>query len=238
MALRPTLLAGTILLLIAVHSGCGQNDADSRTQATPTVAKTATPANDSPVELEPDAAATQSPADLRAKAPDPEVEITTSLGVIRLRLFPKKAPRTVDNFLENYVERQAYDQTIVHYVDPTFMVAMGGFDAKYQPISTRPPILNEADNGLKNVSGTVAMARLPDYVHSATSQFFINVVDNPSLDYPKQDDGAVNGYCVFGKVISGMDVVEKIASVATVDRDDFPQTPKQPIIVESIRRVK
>ena len=232
------LALGALLLILPV--GCGKDKEEaSAPQTTPTAAESSPQSADaSPVELQPDAAANASPADLKAKPVQPEVEISTSLGVIRLRLFPEKAPRTVDNFLENYVERQAYDKTIVHFVDPTFMVAMGGFDTSYRPIETRPPILNEADNGLKNTAGTVAMARMPDYVHSATSQFFINVVDNPSLDYREEKDGSVNGYCVFGKVVSGMDVVKKIAQVATEDRDGFPSTPKEPIVVQSVRRVK
>ncbi len=236
MAIRHFALIG--LALFAFQIGCGKSDpAKSAPQARPAARRDAAP-DRTPVELEPDGSSNQSPAKIDAAAEQPEVEIVTSLGTIRLQLFPEKSPRTVDNFLENYVARSAYDGTIVHYVDPEFMVAFGGFNTQYKPIETRAPVLNEADNGLQNVAGSVAMARMPDYVHSATCQFFINVVDNESLDYREQEDGGINGYCVFGKVVSGMDVVKKIAATKTADRDGFPSTPTPPVTVKSVRRVK
>ena len=151
----------------------------------------------------------------------PEVVISTSYGDITLRLNADKAPRTVDNFLANYVDRGSYDNTIVHYVEPGSMVLMGGFDDKLEPIGTRTPIFNEADNGLKNTKGTIAMTRMPDYVHSATSQFFINVKDNSALDYVESEEDDINGYCVFGEVVEGMDVVEKIAAA---EKANAPRT--------------
>lgn len=148
------------------------------------------------------------------EAPEaPRVEITTSKGVIVVELYPDKAPKSVDNFL-GYVRQGFYEGTIFHRVMPNFMIQGGGFDAKLQ---LRPPagtIANEADNGLKNERGTVAMARRND-PHSATSQFFINHVDNKGLDHRGKYDGATWGYTVFGKVVEGMDVVDAIAAVPT-----------------------
>ena len=167
-----------------------------------------------------------------------EVVIKTSVGSIRIRLNAEKAPRTVDNFLYNYVDNGFYDQTVFHYVDQGYMIAGGGYDSDLREKKARTPIPCEANNGLKNNRGTVAMARHPDFANSATSQFFINLVDNPSLDYRPTEDNTVNGYCVFGEVIGGMDVVDKIAAVNVHDRGDFVNTPVQPVIIESIIRVK
>ena len=195
-----------------------------------------------PVELQADQVSSQSPARVALEPVDPEVEIVTSKGTFRVILFAQAAPRTVDNFLVNYVGRQVFDETIVHYIESDYMMALGGFDKSYQPIDTRAPILNEADNGLKNVVGTLAMARMHDYAHSAMSQFFVNLADQPSLDYRETEDGSINGYCVFGKVIAGMDVIERIAQVATEDRVfgevGFTHTPKEQVIIQSIRRIK
>jgi peptidyl-prolyl cis-trans isomerase A (cyclophilin A) len=168
----------------------------------------------------------------------PEVLMKTSLGDIRIRLNVEKSPVTVDNFLANYTERGFYDQTILHYVDKGFMIAGGGYTADLQAKPTRAYIKSEADNGLKNRCGTVAMARLPEHADSATSQFFINLVDNPILDFQDSESADKQGYCVFGEVIAGMDVVDQIAAAAVVDKDLFPKLPVQPIVVESIRRVR
>ena len=238
-ATRLLMLASGLLLA----AGCGGESvppasvpgtpgaAGSETQETPAV-----PERRDPVALKPEHAEARSPARLPSVR-NPQVVIETTLGSIRVELDEQRAPQTVHNFLTNYVDRKAYDGTIVHYVDPGYMIAFGGFDESYHPIETRSPVLNEADNGLKNVAGTIAMARLPDYVHSATSQFFINVVDNPKLDYQETEEGGVNGYCVFGRVVEGMDVVRRIAASKTGTRKGFPQTPDPPIVVRSIRRV-
>ena len=218
----------------AATQGSSSDTSSSRSSASG--GATAAPEQPGPVELQPESTGGFSPARLKP-VENPQVIINTSVGSIRIELDQQKAPQTVANFLTNYVDRKAYDGTIVHYVDPTYMVALGGFDTSYKPIATRSPVLNEADNGLKNVTGTVTMARLPDYVHSATSQFFINVADNSNLDYEPNDKGTVNGYCVFGRVVEGMEVVRKIANSATRDRQDFPKTPDPPIVVRSIRRV-
>ncbi|MBM4093829.1 MAG: peptidyl-prolyl cis-trans isomerase, partial [Planctomycetes bacterium] len=128
--------------------------------------------------------------------------------------------------------------TVFHYVEAGYLIAAGGFAANLQAKETRTPILCEADNGLKNLKGTIGMAHHPDHVHSATSQFYINLVDNPSLDFQPNDDGNVNGYCVFGEVIEGMDVVEAIAASAVHDVGEFTNTPVAALVIESIRRFK
>lgn len=167
----------------------------------------------------------------------PEVLIKTSLGEIRVRLNAEKAPVTVDNFLANYVRRGFYSGTVVHYVADTMAIA-GGFTSDLQPKEVRAPILNEATNGLLNKRGTLAMVRDAEYSQSATSQFFINLADNPDLDHKSTESGADYGYCVFGEVIAGMEIVDAIAKVAVHDKGDFVSTPVEPIVIESIEQVK
>jgi peptidyl-prolyl cis-trans isomerase A (cyclophilin A) len=158
----------------------------------------------------------------------PVVLLTTSLGKIRVELDPAKAPRTVANFLQ-YVQAGQYSGTIFHRVIPGFMIQGGGFTPAMQEKSTRAPIPLESRNGLKNTLGTIAMARTSD-PNSATAQFFINTVDNAGLDYP-QPDG--NGYAVFGKVVSGMDVVKKIEAVPTTSSGGMANVPQTPVLIES-----
>jgi cyclophilin family peptidyl-prolyl cis-trans isomerase len=151
-------------------------------------------------------------ASFAAAAASPQVELKTSLGAIVIELDPTKAPATVDNFLQ-YVKSGHYDGTIFHRVIPGFMVQGGGFTTEFKEKPTRKPVRNEASNGLQNEVGTVAMARTPD-PHSATAQFFINVADNRSLNFrfPTADG---YGYAVFGKVVKGMDVVNRIVKAPT-----------------------
>ncbi len=160
--------------------------------------------------------------------PNPHVLLKTSMGDIVLELDADKAPVTVKNFLD-YVMNEYYDGTVFHRVIPQFMIQGGGFTKNFQRKPTRPPIKNEAANGLKNLRGTIAMARTSD-PDSATSQFFINVVDNPFLDHdapPRHD----TGYAVFGKVIKGMDVVDRIAALTTGAGGPFPRNVPQPLVV-------
>src|SRR6478735_8679027 len=131
---------------------------------------------------------------------DPVVEVSTNLGTFVITLDPAKAPKSVENFL-SYVDAKHYDGTIFHRVIPTFMIQGGGYDENMEKKPVRPAIQNEADNGVKNLRGTVAMARTSD-PHSATSQFFVNVVDNAFLDHQKKE-GPAWGYAVFGKVTEG-----------------------------------
>jgi cyclophilin family peptidyl-prolyl cis-trans isomerase len=157
----------------------------------------------------------------------PTVQINTNLGAIQVELNSEKAPKTVANFLE-YVKSGHYSGTTFHRVINGFMIQGGGMTKDMVEKPTRAPIKNEADNGLKNEIGTIAMARTPD-PHSATSQFFINVADNKFLDHTSKDERGW-GYAVFGKVTKGMDVVEKIAKTPTWPGD----VPTQPVIIESV----
>jgi len=155
---------------------------------------------------------------------DPQVDLKTNLGTIRLELYPAKAPKSVENFLQ-YVRDGHFNGTVFHRVIDNFMIQGGGFDKSNKQKATRGPIANEAKNGLKNDLGTLAMARTPE-PHSASAQFFINVKNNDFLNYPGQDGW---GYAVFGKVVSGLEVVMKISKTPTGPND----VPRQPVIVES-----
>jgi len=161
---------------------------------------------------------------------NPVVVLDTSMGKIALELDPAKAPKTVENFLA-YVGAGHYDGTIFHRVIPDFMIQGGGFDSQMGQKPTRPPILNEADNGLANARGTIAMARTAD-PHSATGQFFINVKDNTFLNHTGKNPRGW-GYAVFGKVIEGMDVVDAIAGVKTGARGMFRDVPVQEVVIKS-----
>lgn len=167
-----------------------------------------------------------------AFAANPQVELRTNMGAIVLELYPENAPATVENFLQ-YVKSGHYNGTVFHRVIPGFMIQGGGFTPDMKEKPTRPSVKNEAGNGLRNSVGTVAMARTPD-PHSASAQFFINVADNPALDFraPTRDG---YGYCVFGKVVRGMDVVNKIAAVHTASRLPYDDVPVKPVIIESAR---
>ena len=163
----------------------------------------------------------------------PKVKLTTSMGEIVVQLDPAKAPKTVENFL-NYVKDKHYDGTIFHRVMNGFMIQGGGFTADMQQKATKPPIPLEANNGLKNDTYTIAMARTGN-PNSATSQFFINVKNNDSLNAPSPDG---YGYAVFGKVVSGNDVVDKIKAVATGNKGGHQNVPTTPVVIESATLVK
>ena len=160
----------------------------------------------------------------------PRVEMQTTLGKITLELDAAKAPKSVENFLQ-YARSGQYDGTIFHRVIDGFMIQGGGFTKEMNEKPTKAPIANEAKNGLKNLRGSIAMARRAD-PHSATAQFFINHRDNPNLDYPAHDGW---GYAVFGKVTEGMDVVDKIAKAKTGNRGMHQNVPVEPIIIESVK---
>jgi peptidyl-prolyl cis-trans isomerase A (cyclophilin A) len=166
----------------------------------------------------------------------PVVLIETSLGNITVRLDAEKAFGTVENFL-TYVGAKFYDQTIVHLVYKGQGILAGGYGTNMAEKPARTPIRNEAQNGLKNRRGAIAMVRQPDAIDSATSQFFINVADNPELDY-KDRTPAGYGYCVFGEVTDGMDVVDQINKSPVHSASGLDQTPVQPIVVKSIRRIR
>jgi len=164
---------------------------------------------------------------------NPQVLMETSLGNIRIELFPKEAPISVNNFLA-YVKESFYNGTVFHRVIDGFMIQGGGFTTDFKQKQTHAPIKNEATNGLKNDRGTIAMARTgaPD---SATSQFFINVVNNNGLNRP-QPDGF--GYAVFGKVVEGMDVVDKIKATKTGFYKGFQDVPEIPVVIKSVKVIK
>lgn len=177
----------------------------------------------------------QAPAAPAAPSKNPVVAIKTSMGTIKVELFPDKAPATVANFLQ-YTKDKFYDGLIFHRVINGFMIQGGGHDPKMAKKPTRAPIKNEAKTGVKNEVGTIAMARTGD-PDSATAQFFINVANNQALDY-KGDGPREIGYCAFGKVIDGMDVVNKIKAVPTGVMVGVPDVPLTPVVIESIRLEK
>ncbi|HEY3130985.1 MAG TPA: peptidylprolyl isomerase [Acidobacteriota bacterium] len=165
---------------------------------------------------------------------NPSVSIQTSMGTIVLELYPDKAPVTVKNFLA-YVDSGFYNGTIFHRVIPDFMIQGGGFTPDLGKKKTRPAIKNEANNGLSNARGTIAMARTSE-VNSAAAQFFINVKDNStSLDH-RGNSPDEYGYAVFGKVSSGMDVVDKIKNVKTTSKGGYENVPVQPVVIKSAKR--
>jgi peptidyl-prolyl cis-trans isomerase A (cyclophilin A) len=157
-----------------------------------------------------------------------KVKLATSLGDIVVELDREKAPKTVDNFVA-YVKSGHYDGTIFHRVMDNFMIQGGGMKADLSEKLTRPPIALESRSGLSNVRGTLAMARTPD-PNSATAQFFINLKDNPFLDQANARDG--NGYAVFGKVVTGMDVVDKIKSVPVGEKSGHQNVPTSPVTIK------
>ncbi len=168
-------------------------------------------------------------------AANPKVLLETNLGDITIELYQDKAPATAKNFLE-YADSGFYDGTIFHRVIRGFMIQGGGLTESMKDKSTREPVGNEADNGLKNDRGSIAMART-GYPHSATSQFFINTVDNAFLNFrAKTAEGY--GYCVFGKVVSGMDVVDAIEKVQTVNRAGHQDVPMNPVVIKKAARVQ
>jgi len=164
-----------------------------------------------------------------AKVDAPRVRLTTTKGVIELELNAVKAPETVKNFLE-YVQAGHYDGTVFHRVIPGFMIQGGGFAPGMKEKPTRAPIKNEADNGLKNLTGTIAMARRPD-PDSASAQFFINVKDNASLDH-RSTHPRDYGYCVFGRVVAGLEVVRAIETVATGQRGMHGDVPREDVVIQ------
>ena len=173
-------------------------------------------------------------AEVAAPANNPKVLLHTSMGDITVELYADKAPKTVENFLQ-YVKEGFYDGTVFHRVIANFMVQGGGMTKDMVEKRKHAPIRNEANNGVSNLRGTLAMARTAD-PNSAAAQFFINVVDNKMLDYKADANGVVTwGYCVFGKVVDGMDTVDKIKAVETGAQAPFQtDVPKTPVVIEKV----
>jgi len=165
-------------------------------------------------------------------ASNPKVRMETTKGVVVIELYPDKAPKTVENFLR-YVNEGKYDGTIFHRVIKRFMNQGGGFTPDFKKVETFAPSKNEADNGLKNKRGTIAMARTGD-PHSATNQFFVNTVDNAFLDHTSKSPSGW-GYCVFATVVDGMDVMDRIAKVPTGASGPFQQdVPQEEILIQKV----
>src|SRR6478752_522919 len=165
---------------------------------------------------------------------DPIVVLHTTQGDITIKLFAEKAPRTVENFLRGYAERGFYDQTIFHHAERGRMLIAGGYTSELAKKPTRAPIYNESQNGLSNRRATVAMIREPESPHSATSEFFVNLTDNPEFDFKTSEDDDVPGYCVFGEIVAGMDVVDRIAQLPTASRGEFPKLPSPAVSIVSV----
>jgi peptidyl-prolyl cis-trans isomerase B (cyclophilin B) len=234
---RIILLALAIGSLVAAAwlTGCGRSEPAGPAAATGGESSTpgTTPASAHATISGPAPKAKPSP-----KAVDPVVALHTSAGDIKIQLFSDKAPQAVENFLHNYAERGFYDDTIFHHAEAGSMIIAGGYTDSLDPKPTRAPILNEADNGLKNTRGMVAMIRDPSLAHSATSQFFINVGDNPALDYESSETAEGWGYCVFGKVIEGMDVVDQIAQSSAAAEGDFPMVPSPRVAIRTVEQLR
>lgn len=174
-------------------------------------------------------------APLQAAPGNPVVVIETSAGSITVELYKDRAPVSVENFLQ-YMRDHHYDGTIFHRVVPGYVIQGGGYTPQFVERSTRPPIQNEATNGLTNRRGTVAMARLQS-ARSATAQFFINLANNPALDHRGYSPGDF-GYAVFGRVLEGMDVVDKIGQGKTGSRDGMDEVPLEPVVIQSVTEKK
>ncbi|HEX4414857.1 MAG TPA: peptidylprolyl isomerase [Lacipirellulaceae bacterium] len=215
--------AGTLsaALVFAALAGCTKN-----------AAKSSTDASSSATDASPGKGSNSTP-----NLETPSVRIETSAGPITVKLDGIQAPGTVRNFL-NYVNDKFYDNTIVHYVDPSKLILAGGYNADRTPKPSPIPIRSEAHNGLKNVRGTIAMTRDPDQIDSATSQFFINLTDAPQRDHTG-DTADKYGYCVFGRVTEGLEVADKISQSPTADKGgDLTKTPDPPVVIKSIRVVE
>jgi cyclophilin family peptidyl-prolyl cis-trans isomerase len=219
---------GLILVLVAI--GCNRSG-DGKTSPTAAIAggnSEAAAKGDSQAAL-----SEKNAADLQ----HPVVLVETSLGNITLKLDREKAPITVDNFL-SYVTSSHYDQTIVHQVYKGQGFLAGGYGVNLMEKPGRTPIRNEATNGLKNRRGTIAMVRSPDVIDSATCQFIVNVTDNPVLDHKDRKLASDFGYCVFGEVTEGMDIVDRIVASPVHDTTELECTPVQPIIIKSARQIR
>lgn len=166
----------------------------------------------------------------------PTVVLKTSLGDLTIKLDPQAAPRTVNNFL-HYVENGFYNQTIFHQVESGYVALGGAYTSELVERTGRYPIPNEATNGRKNLRGTVAMARALDDIDSSTCQFFINLSDNPHLDH-QGDDPEEYGFCVFGEVAEGQEILDKLSAVEVEDKDDFKKLPVETVLIETAYRLR
>ena len=228
MRARHLLVVGCFLGAAIAAGGCGKTDAGSPSDPAAI--------NGSQSAAKPSDGTAAKPARPKSDPAHPVVVIDTSMGPITVTLDAEKAPLTVTNLL-GYIANGHYDQTIFHQVLKDYVVMGGGYTPQGAEKKARPPIFNEADNGLKNVRGAIAMVRQPGVINSATCQFYINVTENPNLDF-KNRTPEEYGYCVFGKVTAGMEVVDRIAAVAVQDRGEFERIPVEPVIIKSIQQTQ
>jgi cyclophilin family peptidyl-prolyl cis-trans isomerase len=225
--------AAALPLATGWTAGCGRNAGAAATDASASLPQTAAAAVVTPT------SATRAAAS-QPKPVDPMVVLHTTAGDITLQLFPEKAPRTVENFLQSYAQRGFYDQTIFHHAEPGLMLIAGGYTAELERKSARAPIYNESRGGISNRRGTVAMIHDADAPHSATSEFFFNLSDNNDFDFKASDeqDQEVLGYCVFAEVVAGMDIVDRIAQLPTASQGDFAKVPSPPVLITSVQRLQ
>jgi cyclophilin family peptidyl-prolyl cis-trans isomerase len=232
---RFQLLAAAAAIIVGVgpFAGCGRSSpaAASTGEAASKSTQTTTAAVVTP------ASATRAARSM-PKPVDPMIVLHTTAGDITLQLYQEKAPRTVENFLHGYAERGFYDQTIFHHAEPGVMLIAGGYTADLQRKPVRASIYNESRNGISNRRATVAMIRDPDAPHSATSEFFFNLADNPDFDFKTSDEEDVPGYCVFGEVVGGMDVVDRIAQLPTASQGDFEKVPSPAVLITAVERLQ
>ncbi|HUE73028.1 MAG TPA: peptidylprolyl isomerase [Pirellulaceae bacterium] len=230
-----------VIISLLAFAGCGKSETPAAKESADGDAVTATEASASakkPV-IRPREYTPQPSIYVNAVAAieNPIVVMHTSAGDIKIELELERSPQTVLNFLENYVRTGFYEQTVFHFADANSFVMGGGFTETLEAKETRNPVFNESNNGLSNVRGTIAMSRDASAAHSATSQFFINVQDNTDLDFQGTDSDAARGYCVFGRVIEGMEVVDKIAQSQIRQEGDFERLPVESIVIQSIEEV-
>ncbi len=218
--MRSTWMLAALGLMVTI--GCGGGSAPPPAEE-PKEAPAPAPAGEEPA---------PAPSQPLPTSGNPIVEMRTSLGTMKIELYPDKAPKTAENFLQ-YARDGFYDGTIFHRVIEGFMIQGGGFTPDMSEKETRAPIENEAGNGLKNVRGSIAMARTGD-PHSASSQFFINTVDNPFLDFTGKTVQGY-GYAVFGQVVEGLETLDAIKKVATGSRGGHDDVPVDVVVIESVR---
>ncbi len=228
-------LALISLIIACWLTGCGGGKIDAKDAGNAAAASTG---SDTAEAALPVTTTSARPRPAPPKPVDPIVLIRTSAGDIQVQLFIEKAPTSVDNFLRNYALRHYYDGTIFHHVEAGSMIIGGGYTAELAPKETRASIYNESQSGLKNTRGTLAMIRDPDNTHSAASQFFFNLADNPDLDFQSDETDAGWGYCVFGEVIAGMDVIDTIGQASVQEQGDFAKVPVTPIVINSVEQIR
>lgn len=234
-------VVGAVAVFLLVTAGCGSKE-ENGTAAKPAAINgnsNAVPVS-GPALSGPSIPGTGPASKARQPAADPRypvVVIETTLGNIALKLNAEKADLTVTNFL-SYVDSGHYNGTIFHQVFRNYVALAGGYTPELSEKPTKPAVRNQADNGLRNVRGTIAMARQADVIDSARAQFFFNVADNSMLDHQDRNSAEGYGYCVFGEVVEGMDIVDRIANVPVKDLENFESIPAETVLIKSVRRVQ